>query len=99
MCRSQDFPKDMIVTEMHRPRSRLQAPSWKFVARAVRRSLDNDPAVDFDSLDCARKFIAERVFGRAWLKIVGGNHLGRRQRIAYDRTQPRFADTIALPAE
>jgi hypothetical protein len=43
--------------------------------------------------------IAERVFGRARLKIVGGNHLGRRQRIAYDRTQPRFADTIALLAE
>jgi class 3 adenylate cyclase len=41
----------------------------------------------------------ERVFGRARLKIVGGNHLGRRQRIAYDRTQPRFADTIALLAE
>jgi hypothetical protein len=41
--------------------------------------------VDFDSLDCGRKLIAERVFGRARLKIVGGNHLGRRQRIAYDR--------------
>ena len=42
---------------------------------------------------------AEQVFGRARLKIVGGNHLGRRQRIAYDRTQPRFANTTDLLAE
>ena len=78
-----------------------RGPFGKLEVRSASCSavLDNDPAVDFDSLDCGKKLIAERVFGRARLKIVGGNHLGRRQRIAYDRTQPRFADTIALLAE
>jgi K+ transporter len=51
-----------------------------------------DPALDgidphsityyFRRVNSGKKIIAGRVFGRATSKIVGGNRLGRRQRIA-----------------